>query len=121
MPNASGPWPRSPSTTLRGASTPTSTRTGGVAPRTPSCGGDLTELFVDLPEPHPSLEPARGTAASRRPASRAVSQPGWRSRVARILVSLAPFIALAAFFRTDSWLVFLLIPMIVVLARAIDD
>ena len=82
---------------------------------------DLTELFVDLPEPHPSLEPARGTAASRRPASRAVSQPGWRSRVARILVSLAPFIALAAFFRTDSWLVFLLIPMIVVLARAIDD
>jgi hypothetical protein len=36
-------------------------------------------------------------------------------------VSLAPFIALAAFFRTDSWLVFLLIPMIVVLARALDD
>jgi hypothetical protein len=82
---------------------------------------DLTELFVDLPEPHPSLRPARGTAASRRPASRAVSQPGWRNRASRILVSLAPFIALAAFFRTDSWLVFLLIPMIVVIARALDD
>ena len=38
-----------------------------------------------------------------------------------VLVSLSPFIALVAFFRTDSWLVFLLIPIIAILARAIDD
>ena len=36
-------------------------------------------------------------------------------------MSLSPFIALVAFFRTDTWLVFLLIPIIAILARAIDD
>ena len=41
--------------------------------------------------------------------------------MARILLSLAPFIALAAFLRTESWLVFLLIPVIAAIAKAIDD
>jgi hypothetical protein len=78
---------------------------------------DLTSLFADLPEPRPRLKPARGGAVPRP----TVSRQGPRSRVSRILLSLAPFIALAAFLRTDSWLVFLLIPLIVVIARAIDD
>src|SRR5689334_7632136 len=63
---------------------------------------DLTSLFVDLPEPHPRLTPARPGAVSR-PSGR---YQGPRGTVARVLLSLAPFIALAAFLRTESWLVF---------------
>jgi hypothetical protein len=78
---------------------------------------DLTSLFVDLPEPHPTLVPASHTAVTR-PAARPA---GWRNRLSRLLVSLSPFIALAAFFRTEVWLVFLLIPVLVAIAKAIDD
>jgi hypothetical protein len=78
---------------------------------------DLTSLFVDLPEPRPRLTPARRGAVSRPSAP----YQGPRGTVARILLSLAPFIALAAFLRTESWLVFLLIPVIAAIAKAIDD
>ena len=78
---------------------------------------DLTSLFSDLPEPRPRL----GAGAGKTVARTASGRSGARSKVANILVSLSPFIALVAFFRTDSWLVFLLIPIIAILARAIDD
>ncbi len=77
---------------------------------------DLTSLFTDLPEPRPRL----GAVAGKTVARTASGRPGTRRRLANILVSLSPFIALVAFFRTDSWLVFLLIPIIAILARAID-
>ncbi|MFC7594344.1 DUF1707 domain-containing protein [Terrabacter sp. GCM10028922] len=76
---------------------------------------DLTELFDDLPEPRPRLTPAR--VAHRPPTGR----PATQGRVARTLVSLSPFIAIAAFFVTKSWLAVLLIPVIAILARALDD
>jgi hypothetical protein len=82
---------------------------------------DLTSLFTDLPEPRPRLEGATGEGTGRNVARPATARSSTRNKVARTLVSLSPFIALVAFFRTDTWLVFLLIPIIAILARAIDD
>ncbi len=82
---------------------------------------DLTSLFTDLPEPRPRLAGATAEGAGRNVARPATARSSTRSKVARTLVSLSPFIALVAFFRTDTWLVFLLIPIIAILARAIDD
>ena len=82
---------------------------------------DLTALFVDLPEPRPALAPARGTAVSRPTSARKGSHPTAQNKVARTLVSLAPFIGIGAFFLTRSWLAFLLIPVIVIIARTFDD
>ena len=77
---------------------------------------DLTSLFTDLPEPRPKLRPAAGARVARSPGKGSAAQ----SRVARTLVSLSPFIAIAAFFLTRSWLAFLLIPVIAIVARAFD-
>lgn len=76
---------------------------------------ELTELFDDLPEPRPRLTPAR---VAHRPVA---GRPSTRGRMASTLVSLSPFIAIAAFFLTRSWLAFLLIPVIAILARTFDD
>ena len=78
---------------------------------------DLTSLFTDLPEPRPTFRPAAGAGVARPRGKGSVTQ----SKVARTLVSLSPFIAIAAFFLTRSWLAFLLIPVIAILARALDD
>ncbi|GAB3871069.1 DUF1707 SHOCT-like domain-containing protein [Terrabacter terrigena] len=79
---------------------------------------ELTALFVDLPEPRPKLRPSRSSALAQPSTSR---RPSAQGKVARTLVSLSPFIAIAAFFLTRSWLAFLLIPVIAILARTIDD
>ena len=79
---------------------------------------ELTALFVDLPEPRPKLRPARGSAVAQ---TSSPGRPTAQGTFARTLVSLSPFIAIAAFFLTRSWLAFLLIPVIAILARAIDD
>lgn len=76
---------------------------------------DLTTLFADLPEPRPTFRPAAGVA---RPLGKGSASQG---KVARTLVSLSPFIAIAAFFLTRSWLAFLLIPVIAIVAKALDD
>ena len=73
---------------------------------------DLTSLFVDLPDPRPAL--VRGEVA------RATGTPA-RAKAARTLLSLAPFIALGAFFVTKSWLAFLLVPILAIVARNFDD
>ncbi len=79
---------------------------------------ELTALFVDLPEPRPKLRPARAGAVAQ---TAATGRPSAQSKFARTLVSLSPFIAIAAFFLTRSWLAFLLIPVIAILARTIED
>lgn len=80
---------------------------------------DLTSLFADLPEPRPALRPAAtpGADLTRTPPRGRSAQ----SKIGRTLVSLSPFIAVAAFFVTRSWLAFLLIPVIAIMARALDD
>ena len=83
---------------------------------------DLTSLFTDLPEPRPRLGSSVGAA---RPASTPQTAEGRPAtpmgKLARTLVSLSPFIAIGAFFLTRSWLAFLLIPIIAIIARAIED
>ena len=80
---------------------------------------DLRVLFTDLPEPHPTFR--AHDVEARRPARAARGATGQGSRIGRTLVSLSPFIAIAAFFLTRSWLAFLLIPVIAIIARALDD
>src|SRR3954468_19508841 len=77
---------------------------------------DLTVLFADLPEPRPTFEtPTRSGGPLQGGPSRptpVASTP--RAKVARTLLSLAPFIALGAFFVTKEWLAFLLVPIIAI-------
>ncbi|WP_323098555.1 DUF1707 domain-containing protein [Intrasporangium sp. YIM S08009] len=87
---------------------------------------DLTALFTDLPEPRPAFlsnPPAKAGRVTTPPARTPSPAPQARSggRVGRTLVSLSPFIAIAAFFLTRSWLAFLLIPVIAIIAKALDD
>jgi hypothetical protein len=73
---------------------------------------ELAALFDDLPAPHPSLPGVAGPvpavvpppvpAAAREPTKLEV----WGPR----LMALSPFIALALFMITHTWVVFLLIP-----------
>ena len=78
---------------------------------------ELAELFDDLPAPHPAL-PGRSPAcppSPRRPRRPRAPSPRalqvWGPR----LVALSPFIAVALFLLTKTWVVFLLIPVIAVL------
>jgi Domain of unknown function (DUF1707) len=70
---------------------------------------ELAALFDDLPAPHPSLPGIAGppplpvpTPPAREPSKLEV----WGPR----LMALSPFIALALFLLTHTWVVFLLIP-----------
>jgi len=79
--------------------------------------GELTELFVDLPEPHPVLDMrpdvGRGvlrsepeSAAARRRADRRPGPP----RIAGAVVPLSGLLAIVLFFSVPgmSWVIFLL-------------
>ena len=76
---------------------------------------DVTALFADLPEPRPRFEadPARRNLPARTPTP--------RRRLSTTLSALAPFIGLAAFALTRSWLALLLIPAIAILAKNLED
>jgi hypothetical protein len=76
---------------------------------------DLTALFTDLPEPRPRFA---GAGVAKRPAAPVAPR---RRKVGQTLASLSPFIALAAFAATRSWLAFLLIPVLAIIGNAIDD
>lgn len=112
-----------------------SVRAGRAATR-----GELRLLFLDLPEPHPVLGgPAWGSAQaqpapsapsppppapySSGPTARGVSGPQGRGggfvaqRYAGTIIALAPFAALVLFFRTGSWLWFLMIPVIAIIVN----
>src|SRR6476620_1158661 len=65
---------------------------------------EITALFVDLPEPRAQLRPARPARPSGVAQSPSRQQTSPRGKAARTLVSLSPFIAIAAFFLTKSWL-----------------
>jgi len=77
---------------------------------------DLDRLFVDLPDPHPirPLPPAgAGPVASDGPVSGGSSpMAGWGPR----LVAATPILVLLLFFLTRRWQVFLLIPLVMILA-----
>ena len=76
---------------------------------------DVTALFVDLPEPRPRFEadPARRNLPAR------ASTP--RRKLSTTLSALAPFIGLAAFALTRSWLALLLIPAVAIIAKNLED
>ena len=105
---------------------------------------DLEPLFVDLPAPHATdavTPDAEGSATTRSAGSTAAT--GWTppppdrrgrqkhhgreplgGRVGEVAVGLTPFIALGLFFLTDfaeSWLFFLLIPIVGVIVYGRDD
>ena len=80
---------------------------------------DLTALFTDLPEPRPQFAGARTGGVARRPAGPVA--PRRHRKVGQTIASLSPFIALAAFALTRSWLAFLLIPVLAIIGNAIDD
>ena len=80
---------------------------------------ELDDLFVDLPgadrvETSPAPVPAPRSA---------VETPEKRdgSRRKALVMGLAPFVALAGFFLTGTWLWFLLIPAAGVVMRYLDD
>jgi hypothetical protein len=76
---------------------------------------DITALFTDLPEPQPRFEadPARRNLPARSAAS--------HRRLSTTLSALAPFIGIAAFVVTRSWLALLLIPAIAIIAKNLDS
>jgi len=83
---------------------------------------EISELFTDLPEPHPQLGASVAAAAPSASAPQTTLPPAsTRSKLARTLVSLSPFIALAAFFLTRQWLAFLLVPIIAILVKTFDE
>jgi hypothetical protein len=85
---------------------------------------ELTELFTDLPAPHPSLPGSRNTrtlatAANTEPVVTESAAParfgsGWGTRIA----AASPIVALVLFFVLNSvhvpfaWVAFLLIPLV---------
>ena len=77
---------------------------------------DLTSLFDDLPEPRPTFA---GASVAKRPAR--MVAPERKRKVGQTIASLSPFIALAAFALTRSWLSFLLIPVLAIIGNAIDS
>ena len=59
---------------------------------------EISELFTDLPEPHPQLGASVAAAAPSASAPQTALPPAsTRSKLARTLVSLSPFIAIGAF------------------------
>jgi hypothetical protein len=107
-----------------------SLRTGRASTR-----AEIRLLFLDLPEPHPVLgSPAWGSAPVQpgppaaplpagSPTATEVSMPQGQGggllpqRYAGMVVALTPFIALVLFFRTGSWLWFLMIPVVAIVAN----
>lgn len=93
--------------------------------------GDLSALFTDLPggkpalgatsSPSPASAPTSSASApvpmnrderrAQRRADRANGMRGGQQYRWRGVVALSPFVALALFFLTDSWLWFLLVPV----------
>ncbi|MEO7753893.1 MAG: DUF1707 domain-containing protein [Terracoccus sp.] len=79
--------------------------------------GELDAVFTDLPgleQRETDVAPAPGTGAG----SPATTDRGKRKA---LVMGLAPFVALAGFFLTGTWLWFLLIPAAGVVMRYLDD
>ena len=81
---------------------------------------DLDPLFADLPEPRPraaAVAPGATDVAPVAPRAPASALDRWGTGV----IAVMPFIAVALFFIVDSWLVFLLIPVVAVLVQTSRD
>jgi hypothetical protein len=83
--------------------------------------GELTQLFADLPEPHPVLAGQR--AERKSVARRAEHRPAQAQRVAGALVPLSGIVAIALFFSVPgmSWVIFLLPAAVAVIAGALSS
>lgn len=93
--------------------------------------GDLRQLFADLPAPHPPLpgnvsrpiavgQPAVGTvqpAVGAAPAT--VDDRNRAQKLVAAAAGAAGIVALVLFFITDTWLWFLLIPLITSIASGV--
>jgi Domain of unknown function (DUF1707) len=88
-----------------------------------STAPELAALFDDLPAPHPALPgiEAPPLPVLRPPALPAPREPSklevWGPR----LMALSPFVALALFMITHTWVVFLLIPATAAVLRHNDQ
>lgn len=88
--------------------------------------GELTSLFTDLPQPHPTFEPAAPPvrAATPAPAPTRLEERPAIQRVWAALVPLSAILALVLFFTVwHEWYVFLLPAVFAVVGGAIfgDD
>ena len=77
---------------------------------------DLDDLFTDLPALGPDgqelVRSGVGAVEPGRPAGR---------RVRDTVLALIPFVALAIFLRTGSWVAFLLIPVVAIVTKGVFD
>ena len=78
--------------------------------------GDLDALFADLPALAPD-----GSELERRGAAQVEPSRSGGKRVRDTVLALTPFIALALFFRTGSWLWFLLVPVVAIVTKGVFD
>lgn len=75
---------------------------------------DLERLFVDLPPPHPQRPvPPPVPVGAYDPPAGSSTRIDWGPRVAAAM----PLIAVLLYFITRNWLVFLLIPIVLILVR----
>jgi hypothetical protein len=81
--------------------------------------GELTDLFTDLPGPHPTFGAAQPAAAPAQqpqaPAVRPAQGIPFRQRAAAAAVPLAGLVALALFLTVIHWWVIFLLPAAVVM------
>ncbi|MDV3223221.1 DUF1707 domain-containing protein [Intrasporangium sp.] len=77
---------------------------------------ELDDLFTDLP-----ALASDGTVLAKRGSAQVVSPKTGARRVRDTVLALTPFIALALFFRTGSWLWFLLVPVVAIVASGVFD
>jgi hypothetical protein len=77
---------------------------------------DLDVLFTDLPALAPD-----GSELERRGSSQVEPARTGGRRVRDTMLALTPFIALAIFLRTGSWVAFLLIPVVAIVTKGVFD
>jgi hypothetical protein len=95
-------------------------RTARVA--TAKTRGDLTDLFGDLPQPHPRFGTAPQPVAPTRsqqvaPAPR--RSPAMRQRLAAVAVPLAGILAVALLFTGHWWLIFIVPGVLTMFGRGL--
>ncbi|MEO7130850.1 MAG: DUF1707 domain-containing protein [Dermatophilaceae bacterium] len=79
--------------------------------------GELVGLFADLPAKDASGQSLARPASLSTP----VHSASTGAKVAKVAVSLSPFVAVALFFLTGSWLWFLLVPVLGVVYGVVYD
>jgi len=86
--------------------------------------GEITQLFVDLPEPHPQIDGHPGTLDTRRKESGAVAKRrSGKSAAASALVPLSGILAIVLFVSVDgmSWVIFMLPLAMAIIVGTLQD